>query len=204
MGRSKKIFDRIKLLMGVDHTLDDSLVFQIMTEAQTDIAEGNLCIETSDTLPILSNTATYDEPNGFYRLKLIALSNGLVIEPEEVDKKEMDNIQKLSPFIGVGRIVYTRWNGQITFYPTPSATDTYTLYYYAIPTAAMSQSSEPQTPPIFDKAIQYGALIDIFLLTGKQDQVPLYTSLYGQELQRAMTSWRRTKTTSLEIYPQEV
>jgi hypothetical protein len=204
MSRSTKIIDKAMLVVGQNNPVaSDVLLYKVATDVSRRIAEETLSIETSDTLSITASETDYDEPSGFYRLKALHTPGSTLFGTQEVDRSELDTIEQNTPNLGGGTICFARWGGQMRFYPQPSA-GTYTLYYYGLPTSTMSSSSEPETPSYQDDLIFYGLMCEILPLVGKFDMVQYYESKYGQEFQRCLNSHRRTKTTSLEIYPHEV
>lgn len=189
--RAKKIRDRIRF---VDKESPNKLIYSVMTSIERKLAEETLCLESSDTIAVSSGTATYDEPSNFYRLKLISLPSGQTFTPEEIDKVALDNLQRNSWTVTAQRPYYfNRWEGQITFYPSPNASATYTVYYFRVPSYELGESVDPETPSYMDTALEYGTLADLLPLTGKFKEGDYFRGKFELELQRAISSRRRTQ-----------
>ena len=202
--RTKKIVGRVWAIIAdggpnIPAPVDrESLIHGAINDFQRRIAEEALCVETSANLTVSSGTTS--EPSGFFRFKLIALPSGQTLQVEELDLTEYDYITRYSPTsFPQSPIYFKRWAGTLTFYPTPSNA-TYTGYYWKIPSTDVSTSVDPETPAIFDKAIEYGVLSDIAALVRKPDLIKIYHPLFLEELERVKSSWRRTKRGSYDIY----
>jgi hypothetical protein len=191
--RTKKITDRILSLLGV--TSNDKIplttIYGYMDDAQSEIAETALCIESSDSMTVTGNVAT--EPTGFYRMKLIELGTGTLIQPAEVSVTDYDLMTKVTFASTILRgMFFKRWGGSLKFYPTLD-NGTYTCYFYKSPSTNVSAICSPETPARYDPAIEAYAVYHLAPFVGKEALVPLYKSVYESQLKDAITSQRRTK-----------
>lgn len=196
--RSKKIRNRIRLIVGNTGAVPNPLIYDRMSAVQRRLAEESLCLERSEDVSIVASTADYDEPSGYYKLKQINLPSGSTIEPVEVDQATFNNLSR----VGVATTAvqyFSRWNGQIHFWPTPGSAATWTFFYYALPVYDLGRSNDPETPSYMDDAIEYGALAELLPLAGKFDLAQFYAAKYAMEQQRVKDSWRTTKNNIHEI-----
>ena len=191
--RTKKMLDRIQMLLGLTDQvkIPPTTILGFMDDAQSEIAETTLSVESSASLTVAASATT--EPTGFYRMKLIALASGTLIQPEEISVNDYDAMTRytFSPPASVG-MYFKRWNGTITFYPTLSA-GTYTCYFYKTPSTNCSTSVDPETPARFDPSVEYYSIYHLAPFVGKLDLVSLYKGLYDASLKDAIQSQRRTK-----------
>jgi hypothetical protein len=209
--RSDQIKDKVRLITGVDNArVPDSQIFVYIDEAQRYICEEVLCLEVSASLAIVSGTSTYDMPAGFYRLKSLNLTSTKLIPIREVDQEELNYLKKnYVGFAGQTPSWFSIFgydasmNQQIEFYPTPNANETYTVKYYAIPSTNATTLIDPETPARFDVLIEFRIMATLFPIQSKFQEATYYWGLFYDELKRAKSSWRRTKTQILDIYPSE-
>ena len=125
---------------------------------------------------------------------------GSTLQVEEVSIEEYDYITRSITFPAPQKPLYfKRWNGTFTFYPTPSD-NSYTLFFWKIPTTNMSSSVDPETPAVFDPVLEYMSVSKLAPFVGKFDLVPIYDGLYRREMDHAVESRRRTKRSSHSIY----
>ena len=203
--RSDKIRDKVKTITGLTETyIQDVLIFLLLDEVQRDVAEETLCIESSGTLTIVASTASYAEPTGFYRSMKLALPSTMIVPITEIDYDEYDRISKVSTTsASQSPIYFTRWAGNVIFYPTPSTSGTYTWYFWKIPSTTTSTSIDPETPARMDTLLFYGVMYKI--LPHKQDfkGAEYYRSLYETELLKEKKRQRGSKSMSLPIYSSE-
>jgi hypothetical protein len=197
--RSKKIRDRIQLLLGVDEAkLAPVNIFGQIDDAQRQLCEELLCLEKSTAVLAFSSGAA-SEPSGFYKMRLLVLGDGVSIQPVEVSVVDYDMLDRTSPTVGfTDGEFYKRWGGTITSFPSLDDGN-YTMYYYGIPTTNAGSGVDPETPSILDKAIEYLVTREVAPLVGKGDGVAFYSQLYDQELARVRQSWKRTKPSGYEI-----
>lgn len=205
-ARIQKLRERIQKIVGVnDSTVTPVDIDDSLNDVQRTIAQRTLCLETTGTITTDSN-GTANEPTGFYRLKYIQFADGTLLFPKEVDVREYDNLQRIL-FTNISTTVqfYKHWDGQITFFPNP-AVQTYTIYYYALPTTTISSSVDPEIPEYMDEALQYGALSQLLLL--KNDDANIiradkYGNMFNEQLNLIEKFYRKSKTNSNEVYYHE-
>lgn len=202
--RTKLIRDRCRAFYGlVNGSIPNSInldlyIYDTIDAIQKRIAEETLCLEVEANLSIADSIAA--EPSGFYRLKFVELpSSSTNFIPDEVDPLEFDHLTRTAVDSPLGYYWFKRWDGNIEFFPRPG-TATWSIHYYAVPTTNVSASVDPETPSIFDKAIEYGVLADVAPTTAKPAAGGVYADMYGREFERARSAYRRTKTVGLSIY----
>lgn len=203
--RSKRILGKVLLTLGTDMAkmaktnfhVPEAVIYSVMGEYATKIAEETFCLETSSNLTVTSSAGS--EPTGFLRLKLIELDSDLYIQPKEVDLVDYDIIVRNNYTDPIQTpLYYKRWNGTITFHPAV-ATDTYPIYWYSRPTTTPSSTTDPETPSQYDKAIEFGTISEIAPMVGRQDLMRLYIDRYEQELNTIAMNKGRTSTVELEV-----
>jgi hypothetical protein len=202
--RTKKIRDRIQLLLGIDdYRLANVNVYGQIDDAQRFLCEETLCREKKTTsLAFTSGAAS--EPSGFYKIKQIVLSSTANYQPTEISVPEYDAISRLSPTVGMqAGEYYFRWGGTITTYPAVSDGN-YTMYYYGIPTTNVAAGTDPETPAIFDRTLEYLAARDLAPVVGRLDLVSNLSRLFAEELDRAKHSFARTKISGYQIQYHDV
>jgi len=206
--RSKHILSRARMILG---TADDTMVqseqiFLIASEKQREIAEEYNVIESSMTLPIVSGTTNYDlttssgNPTGFNRLKLLAppLTSRSIIY--ELDVNEMDFYQRYTRVSTGLPIWYIKiFQGMLSFFPTPTATENWTVYFYKSPTTTISKTVGPETPSAFDTALVFGAVAELAPSLGKPELAQLYLPMYEQEIEKGIGRYRGTRTEMKQI-----
>lgn len=206
--RTKLIRDRAIVFAGLlpkmaaDRPAFEKLVFQTIDSYQKRIAEEVLCLEGKTDLSI-NSSGEATEPSGFYRLKFIERPSSLRINfaPEEVDPVEFDYIKRvITGSGGLSQYYFKRWNGTLTFHPNPGAV-TWTIHYYKVPTTNVSSTVDPEIPTMFDKALEYAVISELMPFAEKFEAAQYYRGLFEMELNRVRTSFRRTKTVGLSIYP---
>lgn len=199
-SRTDKIHDHIRLIVGRENIdkIPQQLIYNKIQDWQIRIAEEFLCIESSGTLSVTSGDESYSEPSGFYRMKLVSLPDGQSIIPYEVDYMEYDGMKRTLSTIEQNPMYFTRWDGVIYFYPTPSGSGTYTVYYYATPSTTVSTSVDPETPQRFDRLIEYGVILE-FLPIINPSLMPIYQKFFDDERTRALRTQRSTHTVPLSI-----
>lgn len=202
--RAKKIRNRIRLIVGADNgTVPNKLIYDRMDAVQRRLAEESLCLERSEDVSIVSGTADYDTPTGYFKLKHIQLSSGTTVEPQEVTRQEFNELTRVG-VATTAQLYFTRWNNQISFYPTPSSSDTWTFYYYALPVYTLGRSNDPETPTYMDDAIEYGALSELLPLAKNFELGQFYDGKFRMEEQRVKDSWRTTKNNIHQVRYQDV
>lgn len=211
--RSKYILGRTRTILGLktDSPVGNDQIFFTATERSRDIAESLLCVESSMSLSIVANTSTYDlttsggNPTGFFHLKLLAAPLTDRTTVIEKDPGEFDFFRRYTRVSTGLPIWYINiWNGTLTFFPTPSASATWTLYFYKSPTTTISKTVGPETPSPFDTAIIYGTVSELALMAGKDNLGALYMQKYEEEKQRGLEAWRGTRTEPQQIVYQDV
>jgi len=207
--RSKNILSRIRALMGQMDDAEDNndMIFALATAKMIDIAETIMCVESSMTLAVVANTASYDltldgssNATGFFRKKLLAPPLSSLITIEELDINDFDNLQRYagtSP--GLPTWYIKIFAGTLTFYPTPTATQSWTLYFYKSPTTTISKTVAPETPSSFDSAICACVASQLWAQKGAKAQVEAMEMLYDNEFARGIQSWRARKTAPMFV-----
>lgn len=210
--RGEKIYSRVwnKLPQELRKEIAPSKIFAVATEVSKTIAEEFTCIESSVSLPIVANTASYDlttisgSTTGFFRLKLIAPPTTSNTKFTEFDSDSFDNLERYSSTTIQAYDQYFKiWDDTIKFYPTPTSSATYTIYYYKIPTTTISTSVSPETPQQFDNAIILGTLEEL-LASDFGDLSDKYSMKYMQSKSECFLNWRNTKTTSHNVVYRDV
>lgn len=197
-GRTPRIASQVQFhLAGMDKAelekvtklLPLTVIHDQIQRAQTILAEETLCLESTGTLTVSSNSAT--QPTDFYRLKLIRMPSLQWYQAQEIDVGEWDQISRLIKF-AVGTQWYYRWNGTIKFYYN-LADGSYDVYYYALPSTTVSTSVDPVVPAYMDNALTLFAVKELLPIAGKADRAGFYEAKYREEMERVMRSYRRSK-----------
>lgn len=213
VSRSKNILARVRTLLNAhgDDPLNNDQIFFTATEKGRDIAESFMCVESSLSLSIVANTATYDlttsggNPTGWYRLKYLAAPSTDRTTVLEKDKGEFDFFKRYTRVSTGLPIWYINiWGGTLEFYPTPTASATWTLFFYKSPTTTISKTVAPETPSAFDTAIVYGTIAELAPLLGKTDVAEFYAGLYEAEKMRGLNAWRGQRSEPQQIIYQDV
>ena len=202
-GRGQRLRDRVKSIIGItDTTVSDSMVYAHLNDSQQRVAENTLCLERIGTLTLTSGVAP--EPSDYFRMKLIVLASGKILQPIEVDVVEFDSASRLNPQnTFYTPIVYKRWVNTsnvnvITFFPTPTD-PSYTLLYYAVPSTSIASNLDPEVPKRYDDVLVYDALTELLPIVGKFELSTYYRSLSEQVLATQFLSTRKQKTQSSQI-----
>lgn len=215
LTRGQLILSRVKLSLGEfdNNKFNDDLVFYMADQITRDIAEESLSIEKSASLAVVANTADYDltllTPSGgnagcFYRLKLIELPQSVKLQPIEIDVVTYDQLKRLfftsSSSSAYVQIFFKIYNGTtLSFFPFPQSNQTYTIWFYALPTTNISKTVAPEVPQEFDRAISYGVIAELAPQLGKPDVAQAFSEKYANEYTRAYGAWRRVKS-----YPNQI
>lgn len=203
--RSKNILGKVLLMISggvgkmskANFNIPEAVIYSVMGDYATKLAQELFCLETSSTLTVTDSEAS--EPTGFLKLKQIELGTDLYIQPKELDVSDFDIVTRYQYSDSIQTpLYYKRWNGTITFNPT-IASDSYTAYWYSLPTTTPSASADPETPAKYDKAIEYGTISEIANMAGRVDLANLYLNKYQQELDTLAVNRGRTDTIPLEI-----
>jgi hypothetical protein len=191
-SRTTRIVDRVQLLFDPDNKkVTKALINSFIDDAQSEMAETTLCIESSATLTVAASSTT--EPTGFYKMKLIAMASGQLSQAEEISVTDYDAISRFTfNSIASPTIFYKRWNGTLTFYPTLAA-GSYTCYFWKTPSTNVGSTVDPETPARFDPQLEDYTVYHCAPFAGKPDYVALYKKLYDDGLKDAIISQRRTK-----------
>lgn len=196
--RSKKIKDRVKLILGVDTEISDSGIYSIADTITQNIAEETLSIEKNASLSVVSGVA--DEPNGLFRIKIVVMPSSTYLQPIEVDVITYDEYSRVNPISSafVPKI-YKRWVNtsgvnKLTFFPSETAT--YSVLYYATPSTNISDSIDPETPSRFDNLIYYGVVSELLPIKNKLEEATYFIQLYKQEIELVKNSQRKKTAVS--------
>lgn len=204
--RTGRLFSQVQVILGsvdpanlkrVFNILPAQLIYDKLDEGQVRLASDLLCLEKSATLTVTSGTTT--EPTGFYRAKLLKLPTGQWLQLEEVDIDNFDLLER--NVIGTAEqtpLYFKRWNGTITFWPSPGSAS-YTLYYYGIPTTSIEQAVEPEVPAYMDQAILYWAVKELAPIANRTDLIVPYSTMWEQENFKLISRKTRTKTAAVQI-----
>lgn len=211
--RSKYILARVRDILGLkdESVIGTDQIFAIATEMSRDIAETYLCVESSMNLSVVANTASYDltssggSPTGFFRLKLLAAPSGATTIVSEYDLNDFDFSKRFS-FATTSASVWqiNLWAGTLYFFPTPTSTATWVVYFYKSPTTVMSKTVAPETPSCFDTAIVYATVAELAPIIGKGDIAMNYLQLSLAQKQSGMERFRSTKSEPNAIQYQDV
>lgn len=203
--RSKKILGKVQLsIVGsinkvskFNFNIPETVIYDIIGDYATKIAQELFCLETSSTLTVSSSTVS--EPTGFLKFKQIQLDTSLLIQPVELDVEEYDRVSRsqITDWVQTP-LYYKRWGGTITFFPAVTSAS-YTAYWYKIPTTTPSSSIDPETSAQYDKAIEYGVVMDVATMAGRNDLNAMYEEKYQRELEIIETNRSRTDTVPLEV-----
>jgi hypothetical protein len=203
--RSKKILGKIVNTVSgavgrhpkLEFNIPETLIYDIMGDYVTKMAQEFHCLETSSTLTVSSSAAS--EPTGFLKFKQIELDTDLYIQPKEIDVKDYDILQRRDYTDPIQTpLYYKRWNGTITFFPAVTS-DSYTAYWYTLPTTTPSATVDPETPAQYDKAIEYGAISEVAVMAGRNDLAGLYLKRYEEEMDRIASNRGLSITADLEV-----
>lgn len=203
--RSKNILGKTLLTLtgNIDKSskatfkIPESAIYDIIGDYATKIAQELYCLETSSVLTVTSSATS--EPTGFLKLKQIVLGTDLYIQPVELDVSDYDILTRNSYVDPVQTpLYYKRWAGTITFFPAV-ASDSYTTYWYTLPTTVPSSTVDPETPAQYDKAIEYGVISEVAIMAGRNDIADRYNERYLRELDTIAINRSRTDTVPLEI-----
>lgn len=205
--RSKNILTRVRIALGNpdDLKMPSDNIFFIATEKQRDIAETYMVLESSMDLSIVANTADYDltggsVPTGFFRKKLIAPPSGSRSIIFELDVNEFDFYKRYTRVSTGLPIWYVKiWQGTLTFFPTPTATETWKLFFYKSPITTISKTVAPELSSSFDSAIVFATVMEL-----DPAQFEKYLPLYEQALERAINSYRATRTEIMQLTYRDV
>ena len=207
MARGQKLYERVAKIVGVSNPQVTEIdIFDSLNDTQDQICQRLFCLEKSATITTDIN-GTASVPTGFLRLKRIVMPDGTQIFPKELDVMEFDLLQHLL-FTNISNTIqyYKIWNGVITLFPTPSI-QSYTMYYYGLPTTDISASVEPEVPYWMDDCIRFGCTADMLVQLGDEKSLPkaqYWKQLYDEEVKRLLEVWRGTKTVSNVISYQDV
>lgn len=210
--RSKYILGRVRDILGLkdESRIGNDQIFAIATEKSRDLAESLMIIESSMSLSIVANTNTYDlttsggNPTGFYRVKLIAPPLTDRTTMVELDRNEIDFYQRYTRVsTGLPIWYYSLWGGTMTMYPIPTASSTWTIYFYKSPTTVISKSVAPETPSSFDSTIVYGTVAELAPMVSRADLAQNYIEMYIADKQRAIEAFRATRTENKQITYQD-
>ena len=214
--RSKNILARVRMLLGQndDTILNNDLVYAVATAKSVDIAETYMCVESTLTLPVVSGTNTYTltalaatptVSTGFFRLKLLAPPLTSRVTIVEFDVNQFDFARRyMRVSTGLPIFYINIYGGVLTFYPTPTVTENWTISFYKSPSTVISKAVGPETPSSFDTALIYGALSELAPLAGKGDQAMIFMQMYEAEKQRGLEAYRGTRTESQMITYQDI
>lgn len=206
--RGEKILNRVRLRLpqNINSQITEGQIFAVATEVSRQLAEEFMCVETSFSLSVVANTASYDlttnggSATGFFRMKLIAApltSNARFVEMGVDDFDVQERYSNTSSAAAYDQY-YKIWNNTLKFYPTPTSSATYTIYHYKTPTTTISTSVTPETPAQFDDAIVFGTLEEL-LSVYLSDASDKFSLKYYSAKSEAFLRWRDTKTTSYNI-----
>lgn len=213
--RSKNILAKVRAYLG---QLDDTdgvndLIFALATAKMIDIAETYCCVEATGTLAVVANTADYDltsfdsgtTQSGFFRKKLLSppMSSRATIQEQDVNEWDF---QKRYGRVTTGLpLFYIKiFKNILTFNPTPTATESWTLYYYKSPTTTISKSVAPETPSSFDSAIACDVAAHLWAQKGNEKASLMYATKAANEEARGVESWRARKTEAIQITYEDV
>ena len=136
--RSKNILARVRALMGQlgDDADTNDMIFALASAKQIDIAESIMCVESSMSIPIVAGTADYDltlngaNQSGFFRKKILSppyTSRATIIEIDVMEWDFMRRYARVSTGLPIWYIKI--FQNTLTLYPTPNATENWTLYF---------------------------------------------------------------------------
>lgn len=195
--RGTLLSDKIQRIIGInDERVPKTLIFDSINDTQKQIAQRLLCLEGSGNITTDANGAA-SLPSGFFRLKRLVLSDNNQIFPKEVDVENYDILQHLL-FSNISTTIqyYKIWDGSITLFPNPGI-NTYTMFFYALPTTTISASVDPEVPDYMDDCLRFGALSDLWNYKEGEEAILLaqyWKRLFDEEMDRLEQMWRKTKT----------
>lgn len=208
-NRSKRILGKVQLILKgsvnenskMTLNIPEEVFYDIMGDYATKIAQETLSIERREVVEIASSEI--QEPDGFFRGKLIQLDTNLSLQMIEIDLEDYDNLSRYT-FTGCAQtpLYYKRWNGTITLYPSVT-TDYYPMYYWAIPTTTPSSTVDPETPIQYDKAIEYGMISEMALMIDRKDLADRYNLKYEREIQKSIINQSKTISRPLVLQSHE-
>lgn len=211
--RSKHILSRTRMILGLndDTIVQSEQIFLVASEKQRELAEDWNCIESSMSLAVVSGTKDYDlttvagNPTGFNRLKLLAppmTSRSIIYELDVNEEDFYERYTRVSTGLPIWYIKI--FQGSLHFFPTPTATETWTVYFYKSPTTTISKTVGPETPSAFDTALVFGTVAELAGGIGKPDLVSVYMPLYQQAVEQAITRYRGTRTEIKDIIYRDI
>jgi hypothetical protein len=208
-NRSKSIFSQIQLILagGIKNLkevllqIPEDLIYDLIGDSAMNIAQDTLCLEKLLTVNVTDSEI--QEPDGFFRPKLIQISSNLSMQLVELDVEDFDALSRYT-FAGTAQtpLYFKRWNGVITLNPTVASGD-YPIYYWAIPTTEPSRTVDPETPIYMDNAIVYKCVAELAPIIGKMDLVNLYTKKYENEARSNSVNLGKTKSRMLQLQSHE-
>jgi hypothetical protein len=189
----------------------NDLIFSLATQKQVDIAESLMCVEAHMTLPVVSGTQDYDlsldalsAQTGFFRLKILSPPFTSRSWIKELDILEWDFMRRYARVSTGLPIWYIKiFESVLSFYPTPNATENWTLYFYKSPITTISKTVAPETPSSFDTAIAYDVARQLWM--GKDPKrAEAMHQFYLVEILRAEEAFRGRRTEDKQITYQDV
>lgn len=146
------VYDQVKRVFGdesgVQLTNDD--IVRWINEAQVDIAKQNQILQTTATMAVVANTATYSLTSVTPRIDTLAsllldgrrVGNIPISQAEEsISLADPEGYEKGAPQF------WYAWGGDITFWPCPNKNYTMTIRYNAQPAVVTSTPGDVLAVP---------------------------------------------------------
>lgn len=153
-----------KLGLDVSSTAELALIDQYINEGVTDVVLRTGCDVTSATLTETSGAGDYTLDAAILRIRGLQWASGSYYSlPERVSIEEILALRQTNTAASTTPVCYAiEGSNLLMVYPTPSASDTLTVYYVPRPLTLSGGTDTPSEIPLeFHKAVELYALSEL-------------------------------------------
>lgn len=170
-----------------DTFFTSTMVYDIIYQAQMQLANEAFCIEKTFSTTTTASTRTYAFPTNIMMISKIEY-DGVKIYPVDVDDDPKSSTTEVS-----GKPTgYAIWGEEIILYPTPDDAKTLTIYGYVNP-QAVSQNSTLEVPDEYHLDIIDFGLAIFYAKDGNLQMASYHRGLWEAAVRRAKKNTARKK-----------
>jgi hypothetical protein len=137
-------------------------LLEMINDVHRSLITEHFILKQMDTLTTEAGTARYDLTGTVHKLIRLDAPSSWMFKVESANSPdEWEDIKRR--VIAVSQPMYARvFDNVLEFYPSPTVTgDEVGIEYFRAPGKPLVLGGDPETPPEWDKAIEYGVMADI-------------------------------------------